>query len=145
MTVPARLSIVTLGAADLGRSVAFYERLGWRQRASSVPGVIAWFDLGGAYLGLFPRHELAADAGIADPGPATEFSGVTLAMNVESDAEVRRVMAEAEAAGATVLKPPVMAIFDGLSAYFADPDGHAWEVAHNPQFPLHESGRITIP
>lgn len=145
MAVPARLSIVTLGVADLARSIAFYEGLGWERRASSVPGVIAWFGLGATYLGLFPRDELAADADIVDPGPAPRFSGVALAMNLESDAEVERVMAEAEAAGATVLKPPHMAIFGGLSAYFADPDGHAWEVAHNPGFPLDVEGRITIP
>jgi catechol 2,3-dioxygenase-like lactoylglutathione lyase family enzyme len=145
MAVPARLSIVTLGVADLERSIAFYERLGWERRASSVPGVIAWFGLGGVYLGLFPRDELAADAAIAEPGATPRFSGVTLAMNLESDAEVRRAMADAEAAGATVLKAPEMAIFGGLSAYFADPDGHAWEVAHNPGFPLDDEGRITIP
>jgi catechol 2,3-dioxygenase-like lactoylglutathione lyase family enzyme len=145
MPIPARLSIVTLGVADLGRSIAFYERLGWERRASSVPDVIAWFDLGGTYLGLFPRDELAADADIADPGAAPRFSGVTLAMNVESDAEVERIVAEAEAAGATILKRPMVAIFDGLDAYFADPDGHAWEVAHNPGFPLDDEGRITIP
>ncbi len=145
MAVPARLSIVTLGVADLRRSTAFYERLGWERRASSVPDVITWFGLGGAYLGLFGRDELAEDAAITDPGPAPRFSGVTLAMNVESDAEVERVMAEAEAAGATILKRPVSAIFDGLDGYFADPDGHAWEVAHNPHFPLDDEGRITIP
>ena len=145
MAVPARLSIVTLGVADLERSIAFYERLGWTRRGSSVPGVIAWFDLGGVYLGLFQRDELAADADLADPGPVPRFSGVTLAMNVESDEEVERIVDEAEAAGATILKRPRIAIFDGLDAYFADPDGHAWEVAHNPGFPLDADGRITIP
>ncbi len=145
MPVPARLSIVTLGVADLARSIAFYERLGWERRASSVPDVIAWYSLGGVYLGLFPRDELAADAAIAGPGPAPRFSGVTLAMNLHSDAEVETAIAAAEAAGATVLKAPEMAIFGGLSAYFADPDGHAWEVAHNPGFPLDEEGRVTIP
>ena len=89
--------------------------------------------------------ELAADADITDPGPPPRFSGVTLAMNVESDAEVERIMAEAEAAGATILKRPRIAIFGGLDGYFADPDGHAWEVAHNPGFPLDAEGRITIP
>ncbi len=125
MPVPARLAIVTLGVADLDRSIAFYERLGWARRASSVSDVIAWFDLGGVYLGVFRRDELAGDAAIDDPGAAPRFSGVTLAINLPSDAEVERAMAEAEAAGATILKPAVMAIFGGLSAYFADPDGHA--------------------
>lgn len=145
MAVPSGLAIVTLGVADLERSITFYERLGWKRRASSVPEVIAWFDLGGVYLGVFRRDELAADATIGDPGPAPRFSGVTLAINLRSDAEVERATAEAEAAGATILKRPAMAIFGGLSAYFADPDGHAWEVAHNPDFAFGADGRITIP
>lgn len=145
MTVPARLSIVTLGVADLARSIAFYEALGWERRASSVPDVIAWFGLDGTYLGLFPRDELAADAAIADPGPPPRFSGVTLAINVHSDDEVVAALSAAVDAGATILKPAEMAIFGGLSGYFADPDGHAWEVAHNPGFPLDAAGRITIP
>jgi uncharacterized protein len=142
---PARLSIVTLGVADLGRSIAFYEALGWERRTSSVPDVIAWFGLGDVYLGLFPRDELAADAAISDPGPAPRFGGITLAINVESDADVEAALRTAKAAGATILKPAEMAIFDGLSGYFADPDGHPWEVAHNPGFPLDAEGRITIP
>jgi uncharacterized protein len=144
-SLPARLSIVTLGVADLARSIAFYEALGWQRRASSVPGVIAWFGLGGAYLGLFPRDELAADAAIVDPGPSPRFSGVTLAINLAADSEVEAALAAAEAAGAAILKPAEMAIFGGLSGYFADPDGHPWEVAHNPDFPLDPAGRITIP
>ena len=143
--LPARLSIVTLGVADLARSIAFYEARGWEPRSSSVPGVIAWFGLGGTYLGLFPRADLALDAGIADPGPVTRFGGVTLAINVESDAAVEAALATTEAAGATILKPAEMAIFGGLSGYFADPDGPPWEVAHNPDFPLDADGQITIP
>jgi catechol 2,3-dioxygenase-like lactoylglutathione lyase family enzyme len=143
--VPARLSIVTLGVADLARSVAFYEALGWERRASSVPDVIAWFPLGWCYLGVFPRDELALDAGIRDPGAARRFGGITLAINLESDAAVEAALATAAAAGATILKPAEMAIFGGLSGYFADPDGHPWEVAHNPDFPLDAEGRITIP
>jgi catechol 2,3-dioxygenase-like lactoylglutathione lyase family enzyme len=143
--LPARLSIVTLGVADLARSIAFYEALGWERRASSVPDVIAWFALGSCYLGVFPRDELAADAAIADPGPAPRFGGVTLAMNLESDPAVVAALKAARAAGATILKPAEMAIFGGLSGYFADPDGHPWEVAHNPEFPLDADGRITIP
>jgi catechol 2,3-dioxygenase-like lactoylglutathione lyase family enzyme len=143
--VPARLSIVTLGVASLERSIAFYEALGWERASSSVPGVIAWFGLGGTHLGLFPRDELAADASIADPGPAPRFGGVTLAINLHSDAEVEAALVAARAAGASILKPAEMAIFGGLSGYFADPDGHPWEVAHNPGFPLDPEGRVTIP
>jgi uncharacterized protein len=145
MTIPAHLSIVTLGVGDLARSIAFYEALGWQRRASSVPDVIAWFGLGGTYLGLFPRDELAADAAIAEPGPAPRFGGITLAINVRSDDEVLAALRTAESAGATILKPAEMAIFGGLSGYFADPDGHPWEVAHNPDFPLAEDGSLTIP
>ena len=143
--LPARLSIVTLGVEDLARSIAFYEALGWERRSSSVPDVIAWFSLGSCYLGVFPRSELAADAAIPDPGPPPRFGGVTLAMNLGSDAAVEAALEVARAAGATILKPAEMAIFGGLSGYFADPDGHPWEVAHNPGFPLDEDGRITIP
>ena len=145
MTVPARLSIVTLGVADLERSIAFYEALGWERRASSVPGVIAWFSLGSCYLGVFARADLAQDAAIADPGPPPRFGGITLAINLETDAAVEVALETARAAGATILKPAQMAIFGGLSGYFADPDGHPWEVAHNPGFPLDAEGRITIP
>jgi catechol 2,3-dioxygenase-like lactoylglutathione lyase family enzyme len=143
--VPARLSIVTLGVADLHRSIEFYEALGWQRRSSSVPGVIGWFGLGGTYLGVFPRDELATDAAIADPGPQPRFGGITLAINVESDSAVETCIEAARAAGAVILKPPEMAIFGGLSGYFADPDGHPWEIAHNPGFPLDRDGRITIP
>ena len=143
--LPARLSIVTLGVEDLARSIAFYEALGWERRSSSVADVIAWFSLGSCYLGVFPRSELAADAAIADPGPPPRFGGVTLAINLETDAAVEAALELARAAGATILKPAEMAIFGGLSGYFADPDGHPWEVAHNPGFPLDEDGRITIP
>jgi catechol 2,3-dioxygenase-like lactoylglutathione lyase family enzyme len=143
--VPARLSIVTLGVADLERSISFYEALGWERRASSLSGVVAWFRLDGTYLGVFPRDELAADAAIADPGPPPRFGGITLAINLESDAAVEAALEGARAAGATILKPPEMAIFGGLSAYFADPDGHPWEIAHNPGFPLDDEGHVTIP
>jgi uncharacterized protein len=143
--VPARLSIVTLGVADLARSITFYEALGWERRGSSVPDVIAWFSLGSCYLGVFPRDELAADAAIDDQGPPPRFGGITLAINLESDAAVEAALETARAAGATILKPAQMAIFGGLSGYFADPDGHPWEVAHNPDFPLDGEGRITIP
>ena len=114
--LPARLSIVTLGVEDLARSIAFYEALGWERRSSSVPDVIAWFSLGSCYLGVFPRSELAADAAIADPGPPPRFGGVTLAMNLESDAAVEAALEVARAAGARILKPAEMAIFGGFRA-----------------------------
>ena len=143
MTVPARINIVTLGVANLPRSVAFYEALGW-QRCASSQEAIAWFRTGGSYLGLFPRDHLAADAAVA-PGDPGQFSGVTLAINVPTEAEVDGALDAAIAAGARLQKPATRADWGGLSGYFADPDGHAWEVAYNPFFPIDAEGRITIP
>ena len=146
MAVPARIHIVTLGVADLPRSVAFYGALGWERCASSNAG-IAWFRTDGSYLGLFPRDHLAADAAVAADaaGPPGRFSGVTLAINVPTEAGVGAALDAAVAAGARLLKPATRADWGGLSGYFAAPDGHAWEVAHNPFFPLDAEGRITIP
>lgn len=144
MTVPAKMHIVTLGVSDLERSRAFYEAIGWELARSSVRGVIYWFPTTGAYLGLFGYEALAADANLAaDPTPP--YKGFTLAMNLEDAAAVVAAMGAAEAAGATVLKPPTKPPeFDGLHGYFADPDGYAWEVAFNPSFPMNEDGTITI-
>jgi uncharacterized protein len=144
MTIPARVSIITLGVTDLARSKAFYEALGWEAVSSSVPGVIAWFRTAETYLGIHP-YEALADDGRMEPGPREGFGGVTFAINLEGDDAVREAFAAALAAGATPLKEPTPAIFDGLSAYFADPDGYVWELAHNPHFPIGEDGRIKIP
>ncbi|MBA3417728.1 MAG: VOC family protein [Geodermatophilaceae bacterium] len=131
MTVPARISIVTLGVADLPRATAFYRALGWEPTPYSTDE-ITFIDTAGSMLALFPTDALAADAHL-DPPPSTGFRGVTLAINLGSDDEVRSVLADAEAAGATVVKPATPSpFFDGLDGYFTDPDGHAWEVAHNP-------------
>jgi uncharacterized protein len=148
MSIPARLNIVTLGVHDLPRAVAFYQALGWR-RASSSMAEISWFALSGGavWLGLFPHGDLAEDAALPREGAGDlpAYHGVTFAMNLASDEEVRDVFAQALAAGATSVKEPTTAIFGGLSGYFADPDGHLWEVAHNPHFPLAPDGTITIP
>lgn len=143
MPVPARINIVTLGVADLARSVAFYDGLGWERCASSNQE-IAWFRTAGAYLGLFPFEQLAADADLPPPTRGT-FSGVTLAMNAGSEEETSAVLAAAAAAGATIIKPARRADWGGFSGYFADPDGYAWEVAYNPHFPIDEQGVVTIP
>lgn len=143
MPVPARINIVTLGVGDLDRSSAFYERLGWR-RADSSSEEICWFHTGGAYLGLFPFAALADDAALpADRPPG--FAGVTLAINVDDEDAVTRALDAAVAAGATPLKPAERAEWGGVSGYFADPDGYAWEVAFNPSFMSDEQGVITIP
>ncbi len=138
-----RLSIVTLGVSDLARARAFYcDGLGWRaSRASNE--TLVFIDAGGVALALFRRDDLAQDAGLDPYGQG--FSGVTLAHNVAERSGVDRVLAEAEAAGAAVLKPAENAFWGGYSGYFADPDGHAWEVAWNPFFPLDDDGRIVLP
>jgi len=143
-TVPARISIVTLGVRDLGASAAFYEALGWERTGSSSDQIV-WFRTVGSYLGLFPWHELAADANRpGEPEPA--FGGVTLAINVEREDDVAAFLEIAVAAGGTLLRPARrIEEIDVTAGYFADPDGHPWEVAYNPAFPLDERGAITIP
>ena len=143
MNIPARLGIVTLGVADLPRSVAFYAALGW-ERCTSSSEAIAWFRTADSHIGLFPWHELAEDARLP-PEPRARFGGITLAINVESPEAVGEALEAAVAAGATLLKPAIPTDWGGTSGYFADPDGHPWEVAHNPFFPIDEDGRVRIP
>ncbi|MER5636670.1 VOC family protein [Kitasatospora sp. NPDC002227] len=140
---PARLSIVTLGVSDLRASTAFYEALGWQRSAASNDSIV-WFATSGPALGLFPTEELAADAGVPEAGEPS-FRGVTLAVNLESTGAVDAAMETAVAAGATVVKPPVATDWGGYSGYFEDPDGHLWELAHNPFFPFTADGRLDLP
>ena len=142
MGVPARISIVTLGVDDVARSKAFYEALGW-DVAGAVGEDICWFRTSDSYLGLFGREDLAKDAGMRSE-PTAEFGGITLAICLESEDAVDAAFAEAVAAGARVMKPAVRAEWGGYSGYVADPDGHPWEIAYNPSFPIGEDGRITI-
>ena len=144
MTLPARLSIVTLGVADLDRSIAFYQALGWQKRSASMDGAIAWFGTADSTIGLFPWDELAHAANLP-PERKGRFGGITLAINVESPEAVAAGLDAAVAAGGTLLKPATLAEWGGTSGYFADPDGHPWEVAHNPGFPIDEDGRVRIP
>lgn len=137
-----RVSLVTLGVADLERSREFYERLGWRRSMAKAEGVV-FFQAGGMALALFPRHELAKDANIAPDGRG--FSGISLAHNARNREEVDSVLAQAEAAGATLLKRAQEAFWGGYSGYFSDPDGFLWEVAWNPSFRMAEDGSIRIP
>ena len=137
-----RVSIITLGVADLGRARAFYEQLGFR--ASSVSqGDIVFFHAGAQALALYPRAALAEDAGIAPAGSG--FSGVTLAHNVRTKDDVAAVLAEAEAAGGRIVKPAQDVFWGGHSGYFADPDGHLWEAAWNPHAPLSADGALKLP
>lgn len=141
--LPARISIVTLGVADLPRSRAFYEALGWR--ASSASGeAICWFHTADSALGLFPAADLAADARQAR-SEAIGFRDVTLAINVAREEDVAAGLATAEAAGARILKTPERFDWGGVAGYFADPDGHAWEVCFNPHLALGPDGRLKLP
>lgn len=137
-----RISIVTLGVADLERSRGFYERLGWRRSVRDAEGVV-FFQAGGVVLALYPRAELAKDANVGREGP--EFAGVTLSYNTRSRHEVDAVLAEAVAAGAKLLKAAQEAFWGGYSGYFADPDGFAWEVAWNSSFEIDENGELRLP
>ncbi|MGH2499115.1 MAG: VOC family protein [Candidatus Limnocylindria bacterium] len=143
MKVPARVHIITLGVRDLRRAAAFYGALGW-ERASSSSEEICWFRTAGAYIGLFGRDALARDANLPVT-PAAGFSGVTLAINVESEEAVTVALSAAAEAGAKILKPAQRADWGGFSGYFADLDGHAWEVAFNPSFAIGPDGSIVIP
>jgi catechol 2,3-dioxygenase-like lactoylglutathione lyase family enzyme len=137
-----RVSLITLGVADLTRSRAFYEKLGFK--ASSIGGgEVVFFQAGTLALGLFPRESLACDAKVSADGSG--FRGIALAHNVREKGEVEAVIAQAKAAGAEVVKPAEDAPWGGRSGYFADPDGHLWEIAWNPHFPLGADGALSIP
>ena len=126
-----RISMITLGVRDLAAAVKFYEQgLGFPRMDS--PPEVAFFTLNGTWLGLYGREALAVDATV--PAQGSGFEGFTLAHNVPSEAEVDAVLAQAVAAGATLVKPAGKVFWGGYSGYFKDPDGHLWEVAHNPLF-----------
>jgi catechol 2,3-dioxygenase-like lactoylglutathione lyase family enzyme len=135
-----RLSLVTLGVRDLARARAFYEALGWTTNAAPDDDVV-FFQAGGAIVSLWSREQLADDSGVEDSGG---WGGVTLAHNVRSPAEVDAVLAEADAAGATILRSGAPTFWGGYSGAFADPDGHPWEVAHNPHWTLDADGSVRL-
>ena len=137
-----RISIVTLGVHDLERAIAFYEAMGL-VAGMKVPGDVAFFQMGGVLLALWPRDKLALDAGIDPDGHG--FRGTALAYNTRSEAEVGDVLARAQDAGGRIVKPAQRAFWGGWYGYFADTEGNLWEVAHNPGFPLDAEGRISLP
>ncbi|MBL8581595.1 MAG: VOC family protein [Rhizobiaceae bacterium] len=137
-----RISIVTLGVYDLDRAVAFYNAMGLTP-GMLVPGDVAFFQMGGMLLALWPRQKLADDAGIDNV--ETVFSGVALAYNVRSDGEVGAMLDAADKAGGRIVKPAQRAFWGGWYGYFADTEGNLWEVAHNPSFPLDADGNISLP
>jgi predicted lactoylglutathione lyase len=142
MAVPQRLSMVTLGVADVARSTAFYESLGWR-RSSASQDTVTFFSMEGSALGLFGRGSLADDAGV--PADGDGFRAVTVAINCDSRDEVDTVFAEWVAAGGTAVKQPEAVFWGGYSSYVADPDGHLWEIAHNPYAPNDAAGVMQLP
>ena len=135
-----RLSLITLGVADVAAAKAFYERLGWT--VGMYVEDTAFFQVGGLIVSLWSREKLAADSGVRDEGG---WGGVALAYNVRSPDEVDAVIDEARAAGATISREPATTFWGGYAGVFVDPDGHPWEVAHNEGFTLAEDGSITLP
>ncbi|MGH3089734.1 MAG: VOC family protein [Rubrobacteraceae bacterium] len=139
----ARVHLITLGVEDLNRSLRFYrDGLGWKVSRASTDE-IAFLRTGGAVIALFPRKELAADANVDPDGRG--FRGITLARNVAERDDVERALEEAVSAGATLVKPAEDVYWGGRSGYFADPDGHFWEVAWNPSLPFAPDGSLELP
>jgi len=139
--VEQRVSLVTLGVSDLSRARAFYEALGWTTGAAPDDDVV-FFQTGGMIVALWDRARLAEDSGVED---GRGWGGVTLAYNVRSPGEVDAVVEEARAAGATIAREPAPTFWGGYSAVFLDPDGHPWEVAHNPHWRIGADGSVTLP
>ena len=135
-----RVSLITLGVADLEQARTFYEALGWETSSDPAQGVY-FFQAGGMIVALWDRAELAQDTVAQDNGG---WGGITLAYNTRSPAEVDAVLAEAEAAGAEIKRPGAPTFWGGYSGVFADPDCHAWEVAHNPHWQLADDGSVTL-
>jgi catechol 2,3-dioxygenase-like lactoylglutathione lyase family enzyme len=135
-----RLSMVTLGVADLATARAFYERLGWVSNSPPEIGVV-FFQSGGMVVALWDRGELARDSGVTDGGG---WGGVTLAHNVRSPQEVDAVIEQARAAGADIARVGAPTSWGGYSGVFIDPDGHPWEVAHNPHWQLADDGSVVL-
>jgi uncharacterized protein len=137
-----KLNLITLGVADIGKAVEFYEKgLGWKRSPASMDDLIL-FPLGGITLALYPRALLAEDAGVRDT--ATGFSGITLSYNAKSEREADKVMKEVAALGATIVKPAQKASWGGYSGYFRDPDGHLIEVAFNPYWKLDANDNLEL-
>jgi catechol 2,3-dioxygenase-like lactoylglutathione lyase family enzyme len=138
--VEQRLSLVTLGVRDLQRARAFYEALGWSTGAEPGDGVV-FFQAGGMIVALWSRESLAEDSGVEDAGG---WGGVTLAYNTRSPEEVDATIEEARRAGARIAREPAATFWGGYSGVFVDPDGHPWEVAHNPHWTVRDDGSVAL-
>ena len=139
-----RISLVTLGVADIERSVKFYtEALGWK--AAPSPPEIRFFDMGGIVFSIYRHEDLAKDRNAGANETGSSYKGFALAHNARSEAEVDSLFAQLKAAGVTIAKPPERAFWGGYSGYFTDPDGHSWEVAYNPFWPIDAQGRVSLP
>jgi catechol 2,3-dioxygenase-like lactoylglutathione lyase family enzyme len=136
-----RLSLVTLGVSDVAAAVGFYSALGWKPDNDWEAQGVAFFQGPGNVVALWNRAELAADSGVADGGG---WGGVTPAYNTRSPEEVDSVIEEARAAGARVAREPAATFWGGYSGVFVDPDGHPWEVAHNPRWTIGPDGSVAI-
>lgn len=136
-----RISLITLGVADVPRAKGFYEALGWRGQEIEQT---VFFQAGGLAVVLWGREKLVADGGVSDAA-GSGFGGIALAHNVRSRGEVDQIMAAAQAAGATVTRHAEQTFYGGYAGYFADLDGHLWEIAHNPAFTLTEDGSLVLP
>jgi len=138
-----RFSMVTLGVVDVGVSKTFYEALGWTA-VKFASEEVCFFRMNGVLLGLYDRQALADDAGVDNSQPAG-FSGVAIAWNGRSEAEVDEALKTAIAAGAKLVKPAQKVFWGGYSGYFSDPDGHLWEAAYNPFWTIDEGGAVIVP
>lgn len=135
-----RLSLITLGVSDLARARAFYEALGWHTNAAAEDDVV-FFQANCMVIALWSRESLAEDSGVEDSGA---WGGITLAYNTRSPTEVDQVIEEARSAGGSIRREPGETFWGGYSAMFCDPDGHPWEVAHNPRWTIEDDGAVTI-
>jgi len=144
--IAPNFSIVTLGVSDLDRSIRFYADLGWEQRGDRAQDIM-WFRTAGTWIGLFGYDDLAEDAAL-DPPAATDqprYRGITLALNLPSEADVDAAFSRVAEVGGALVKPAEHLSWGGYSGYFADPDGHLWELCYNPGFAIDDQGRIDIP
>lgn len=150
MKLEPRISVITLGVDDLDRAIRFYEAMGL-ERSKRITEGVAFFQMGGMILALWPREQLAADIANDNFRPAMGangkpgFSGVALAYNTRSEAEVNLILDQVDKVGGRVLKPAQRAFWGGVQGYFADTEGNLWEVAHNPAFPIAQDGTVSLP